>query len=142
MFKHCLTALAVAGLSASALADSPNINPGMWETTSTVSINSPQFSLPPQTQSTSDCVTAEDIDQGDVFLDDNEECEITNKDIRSDGMNYAMTCSNPDGSTMSMTADIAFDGDTMSGSVDGQMQSAMGEMTMKIELTGKRTGDC
>jgi hypothetical protein len=142
MFKHCLTALAVAGLSASALADEPNINPGMWETTSTVSINSPQFSLPPQTQSTSDCVTAEDIDQGDVFLEDNEECEITNKDIRSDGMNYTMTCSNPDGSTMSMTADISFDGDAMSGNVDGQMQSAMGEMTMKIEISGERTGDC
>ncbi|NKI34989.1 DUF3617 domain-containing protein [Wenzhouxiangella sp. XN79A] len=142
MIKHCLTALAIAGLSTTALADDPNIEPGMWETTSTVTLDSPQFSLPPQTQSSSDCVTAEDVAQGDAFLDDNEECEITNKDIRNDGMNYSMRCSNPDGSTMTMDAEMSFDGESMSGTVDGQMQSAMGEMTMKVEISGKRTGDC
>ena len=142
MFKHCLTALALAGLAGTALADDPNIEPGMWETTSTVTLNSPQFSLPPQTQSTSDCVTAEDVAQGDAFLEDNEECEITEKDIRSDGMNYTMTCNNPDGTSMTMNAEMSFDGDTMSGTVDGQMESAMGSMTMEVEVSGRRTGDC
>ena len=142
MIKHCLTALAVASLSAPVFAEDPNINPGMWETTSTVSINSPQFSLPPQTQTSSDCVTAEDVAQGDAFLEDTEECEITNKDIRSDGMDYSMTCSNPDGTTMTMDARMSFDGDTMTGNVDGQMESAMGAMSMKVEISGRRTGDC
>lgn len=142
MFKHCLTALAVVGLSTSALADDPNVNPGMWETTSTVTLDSPQFSLPPQTQSSSDCITADDVAQGDAFMEENEECEITNKDIRSDGMSYSMSCNNPDGSTMAMDAEMSFDGDSMTGTVDGQMESAMGAMTMKVEISGERTGDC
>lgn len=145
MFKQSLTALALAGLAASAVAEQPNINPGMWETTSTVTLNIPNMpagAMPPQTQSSSDCVTPSDIEEGSAFMEDSEECEVTHKDIRSDGMEYAMTCTNPDGSRMTMTANMSFDGESMSGTVDGQMESQMGTMTMDIEISGRRTGDC
>jgi len=57
-----------AAVALSAQAQDPNINPGMWETTSTVTIESEQFPIPPRSDSSSDCVTAEDIAEGQAFL--------------------------------------------------------------------------
>lgn len=145
MFKQSLTALALAGLSVSALAQDPNIEPGMWETTSTVTMNipnMPQGSMPPQTQTSSECVTPEDIASGQAFIEDNDECEMSDQDLREDGMNFTMTCATPDGSNMVMNVDFEFDGETMSGKVDGQMDSAMGSMSMNVDVSGRRTGDC
>jgi len=129
-------------LAASAHADEPNIDPGMWETTSTVTMNSEQFSMPPRTETNSECLTAEKIAEGQTFLDDNENCDYTDKDMRADGMDYTMTCKNPDGSSVEMNASMKFDGDTMDGTVDGVVESPMGEMSMNVEMTGKRIGDC
>lgn len=145
MFKKSLTALALAGLSTSALAQDPNIEPGMWETTSTVTMNIPNMpegSMPPQTQTSSECVSAEDIQSGQAFIEDNEDCTMSDQDLRDDGMTFTMTCGTPDGGEMVMNVDFGFEGDTMSGKVDGQMESAMGAMSMNVEVSGRRTGDC
>jgi len=131
-----------AAVALSAQAQDPNINPGMWETTSTVTIESEQFPIPPRTDSSSDCVTAEDIADGQAFLDDNEDCEFTNKDLRTDGMDYSMSCNSADGSTVTLNASMQFGGDTMSGTIDGDIESPMGVMKMNVEMKGERTGDC
>ena len=94
-FYRALTVLAASAVSLAAVAEEPNINPGMWETTSTVTIQSDQFPIPPRTDTSSECVTAEKIAEGQAFLEDNEDCEFTNKDMRADGMDYTMTCASP-----------------------------------------------
>ncbi|MDT8437645.1 MAG: DUF3617 family protein [Wenzhouxiangellaceae bacterium] len=133
--------IASLALSASALAEDPNINPGLWETTSTVTIQSEQFPIPPRTDTTTECVTAEKIAEGQAFLEDNEDCEFTRKDMRADGMDYTMTCSGQ-GGDVTMNASMKFGGDSMSGTIDGDMQSPMGAMKMMVEMNGRRTGDC
>ena len=137
-----LTALAASAVSVAAVAEEPNINPGMWETTSTVTIQSEQFPIPPRTDTSSECVTAEKIAEGQAFLDDNEDCEFTNKDMRADGMDYTMTCTSPEGGSVTMDASMKFDGDSMSGTIDGDMEFPMGIMKMNVEMSGTRTGDC
>ena len=139
---RALTLLAVSTVSLSALAQDPNINPGMWETTSTVTIQSEQMPIPPRTDTSSECVTAEKIADGQAFLENSEECDFTNRDLREDGMDYTMTCSSPEGGTVTMNASMQFDGDSMSGTIDGDIESPMGIMRMNVELSGKRTGDC
>lgn len=131
-----------AALAGPVAAEDPNIDPGMWETTSTVTLESAQFSMPPRTETNSECLTADKIAEGQAFLEDNEDCEFSNKDLRADGMDYTMTCESPDGGTVTMDATMKFNGDTMTGTVDGAMESPMGQMSMKVELSGKRTGDC
>lgn len=140
--KPALSLALTAALCLPALAETPNINPGMWETTSTVSIESAQFQMPPRTDTTTECVTAAKIAEGQAFLEDNEDCEFSHKDLRSDGMDYTMTCSSPDGGSITLNASMKFDGDRMSGTVDGTMDSPMGAMNTKIEMSGRRTGDC
>lgn len=140
--KYLPALCAATALSATAVAEDPNINPGMWETTSTVTIESEQFPIPPRTDTTSECVTLEKIKEGQAFLEDNEDCEFTNKDMRADGMDYTMTCNSPESGTVTMNASMKFDGDSMSGTIDGDIESPMGVMKTSIELSGQRTGDC
>ncbi|MCA1779667.1 MAG: DUF3617 domain-containing protein [Xanthomonadaceae bacterium] len=141
-FQHVLAGLAGLAFSVSALAEDPNIVPGMWATTSTVTIESEQFPIPPRTDTTSNCVTKEKIAEGQAFLEDNEDCEFSEKNIRADGMDYTMVCTAPDGGKVEMTAEMKFGGETMTGTVAGDIESPMGLMKMKVELDGKRTGEC
>lgn len=136
-----LAALSVA-VSASVTAAEPNIIPGMWETTSTITMKAAQFSMPARTETNSECVTPDKINKGQAFLEDNKDCEFSKKEMRADGMDYTMTCNNPEGGSVTMNSSMQFNGETMTGSVDGTMESPMGPMTMTIELSGRRTGAC
>lgn len=129
-------------LAGPALAVDPNINPGMWETTSSVTMQSTQFSMPTRTETSSDCVTAEKIAEGQAFIENNGDCTFSKKDMRADGMDYTMTCDSPEGGTIKMDASMQFNGETMSGTVDGLMESPIGPMKMTVEISGKRTGNC
>lgn len=136
-----LMALSIA-LAGPAAAAEPNIKPGQWETTSTITMKAAQFSMPQRTETNVECVTAEKIAKGQAFLEDNQDCTFSRKEMRADGMDYAMTCKNPEGGTVKMNSSMQFNGETMTGTVDGTMESPMGPMTMKIDLAGKRTGSC
>jgi len=134
--------LTTAAITTPVFAEDPNLNPGMWETTSTVTIESEQMPIPPRTDTSSECVTEESIADGQAFLEDNDECEFTSKDVRADGMDYAMTCSSRDSGTVNMTANLKFEGDSMSGTINGEIQSPMGVMKMNVEMSGERVGEC
>lgn len=141
MFSRIAAAALIAGLSFSVSAETPNINPGQWEYKSTIRFQS-EFPIPDQSDTTTECVTEEDVLQGDAFVEEMEGCEITTRDLRSDGMNYVMECSAPDGTSVTMQATMDFNGDTASGTITGDMETPMGPMTMNIELDGRRLGDC
>jgi hypothetical protein len=120
----------------------PDVKPGLWETTTTTTMLSDQFNMPPMTQTTTECVTAEDIDKGQAFLEDNDSCEVIEKEVREDGMDVSMSCDQGEGGSITMNSSMTFDGDSMNGIITGTMQGPMGDMDMKIELSGKRLGDC
>ena len=48
----------------------------------------------------------------------------------------------PDGGAVTMNASMKFDGNSMSGNIDGDIESPMGVMKMNVEMSGTRTGDC
>ncbi|MFW5927053.1 MAG: DUF3617 domain-containing protein [Wenzhouxiangella sp.] len=139
------TILVLAGLAAFSLTvqaqETPNIEPGLWEYRNKMTFQS-EMPIPDQDHTNQDCVTHEDIEQGDAFLEDVDECEIDHKDLRRDAMDYAMTCTNPDGSVMTMDASMQFNGDSASGTINGEMESPMGNIAMTIEMEGRRIGEC
>ncbi len=138
-----LRRLAIAALLAlplAALATEPNIQPGEWELTSTTRfIGTP---MPEQKQSTTECLTREDLADGLVFDVDVEDCQITDKDMRRDGMSYSMTCAQEDGFDMVMNAEMQFLGNRTQGTVAAEMNTPMGAMKMEVLLEGTRIGDC
>lgn len=125
-------------------ADEPNIQPGEWEYDNTTTFEG-DMDVPEQTQTMTECVTQEDIDEGLVQPDENEmgECEIRDKDVGRDGMSYKMECADGEGGTMVMDARMEFMGDRASGVVEGTMESSeMGTMDITTEMEGTRIGDC
>jgi len=132
----------IAGLlmASSVQAETPNIEPGNWRYQSQVSFVS-DFPIPEQNETSTNCITQEQIDKGDAFIEDTEGCELTTRDIRSDRMKYVMECANQ-GTNMVMNAEVKFMGDRMEGKITGDMQSAMGAMKMNVTMTGQRIGDC
>lgn len=126
--------------SASASAETPNINPGLWAHTNTLSIDGP-IQIPGQTDTQQECITQEDINKGADFLEAPQSCNITRMDVSRSNMNYAMSCSEQ-GMTYTMEGQMAFMGNTMEGQMTGQMSSPMGSMNMKMDTKAERIGEC
>ena len=140
MISRIALAALCASLAFSAAADeTPNIQPGEWENTSSVKFTG-EIPIPEQSDTSTQCITAEDISNG-AFMQDMDGCTVTNQDIRSDGMDMTMTCDQA-GMSMTMTADMEFGGDSMEGTIEGEMESPMGPMQMTVTLSGRRIGDC
>jgi len=141
MIARTLAAALAFGLITTAVAQEPNIEPGLWKYENSMSFSG-DVPIPDQNQTSEECITAEDIAEGDAFLEDVDECEITHKDLRRDGMDYSMVCRQPDGTQMTMDAEMAFAGNTASGTIDGNMETPMGAMQMTISVSGTRIGEC
>lgn len=137
-----IATVAALTLSMTAAAqETPNIEPGMWKYDNTISVEA-EYPFPEQTHSNEECVTIEDVEQGDAFMEDVEECEVLDSNIASDRMTYTMRCQSADGMDMIMEADMEFHGTSASGTITGDMESPMGPMSMRIDIQGERTGDC
>jgi len=141
MMTRTIAAALTLGLATFAVAETPNIEPGLWKYENNMTFSG-DVPIPDQSQSSEECVTSEDIAEGDAFLQDVDECDITHKDLRRDGMDYSMVCTQPDGTQMTMDATMAFAGDTATGTINGNMETPMGAMQMTINVAGERIGDC
>lgn len=141
MSMRFFVALVALALVASAAAETPNLNPGLWKYDNTVSIKG-DLPIPDTTNSSEQCVRAEDIADGGSFFDElDQDCEILNKSIHRDGMNFSMRCMQM-GAEVTMQADLRFDGDRASGTITGQMDTPLGAMDMVVTMAGERIGDC
>lgn len=127
-------------LSPFALAQTPNIQAGEWEMTSTTSF--PGTPMPEQSETVLECLTEEEIQEGLAMDMDIEGCEMQSQDIRRDGMDYTLFCEQVDGMQMQMNASFRFMGDRTEGRIDAQMETPMGPMEMQVEMSGHRVGDC
>jgi hypothetical protein len=127
-------------LPLAAFAVEPNIQPGEWELNSVTTF--PGTPMPEQRESSRECVTADDVARGFAFEVDVEGCEITDQEMRADGMTYSMTCRGEEGFDMIMDAEMRFMGDRTEGTMEAQMLTPMGPMQMQMRLEGHRVGDC
>lgn len=121
-------------------ATEPNIQPGEWELNSVTTF--PGTPMPEQRESSRECVTAEDLARGLAFDVDVEGCEITDQELRANGMTYSMSCRGEEGFDMTMDAEMHFLGDRTEGTMDAHMLTPMGPMQMQMRLEGHRIGDC
>jgi len=99
--------------------------------------------MPARTMKNKDCVRQEDVTDPDLFGGDElKDCEVSELEQSRSRLRYTLSCPGPDGSPYTMSADLKLQGDTMEGTMTGDMKSPMGPMNMRMELSGKRIGDC
>lgn len=140
--RYLLLASALS-LPLCALAEQPNIEPGMWENENHITFET-ELPLPDQNETTQECITAEQIASGEAFMGDvdEEQCDVTNKSMSSDAMSFDMSCNDGQGMEMTMSVNMSFAGDTAEGEFVGEMQSPMGPIKMRSTTKGRRIGDC
>lgn len=140
--KACVLSLLVAA-PVIVSAETPNINPGQWEYTTTMTMSAGGQAMPGRTMKNKDCVSQEDISDPDLFGGDElKNCQVSAMEQSRSRLRYSLTCPGPDGSPYTMSADLKLQGDSMNGTMKGDMQSPMGPMKMRMEMSGKRIGDC
>ena len=140
--KACVVALLITA-PALVSAETPNINPGQWEYETTMTMSAGGQAMPARTMKNKDCVRQEDVTDPDLFGGDElKDCEVSELEQSRSRLRYTLSCPGPDGSPYTMSADLKLQGDTMEGTMTGDMKSPMGPMNMSMELSGKRIGDC
>lgn len=138
-----IAALAVLLAPVAVQAEQPNIQPGEWEYENVTTFEG-DMDIPEQRETTTECVTQEDIDEGLIAPDEAEmgECEIIDQNISSSEMTYTMQCVDEEGGQMTMNAEMQFHGDRATGTIHGDMETAMGQMQVETRMEGQRIGDC
>ncbi|HAO24005.1 MULTISPECIES: DUF3617 family protein [unclassified Methylophaga] len=127
-------------ISATALAETPNLQPGLWEYTSTTTMEGP-MNFPPQTASNQECLTQAQLDKGQDVINMPEECDITQSDIKRDRVDYAASC-NMDGMTTIFKGYANFKGNRIEGKMTSEMNTPIGPVNMKTDYSGERIGEC
>jgi hypothetical protein len=131
---------AVVALPLAAAAEAPNLQPGQWEFTNTTKMEG-KLPIPPQKHSHQECITEEDLQRGDAFQPDEENCRVDELESGRAGMRYTMTCTE-EGTEVSMKAEMRYLGDRMEGVIIGDMDSPVGPMRTHTTVEGRRLGAC
>ncbi|MFP4245248.1 MAG: DUF3617 domain-containing protein [Ectothiorhodospira sp.] len=142
MITRPLVCIACLALVSGVHADDarPDLNPGQWRFEN-ISRMEGDTGLPEQRNTSSECITEEDLDQGHEFLGVEENCEIRSMDMTASEARYELLCTE-EGMEVRMDADMRFLGDTLEGEADARMETPIGPLRMRTEITGRRTGSC
>ena len=141
MLLRPLFAAALLALPLTAMAETPNITPGLWEFTSTTSVTG-EIPIPDQTDTHQECIAQGDLEDPDFqFLEVEEGCELLEHNVSADGIDYRMIC-REEGGEANIDGRMDFLGERVEGDVNVTVQSSMGEMEMNTVVEGARIGDC
>lgn len=127
-------------LSSAVLAETPNLQPGLWQYTSSMTVEGP-MNLPPQTHSNQECLTQNKLDKGIGVLNIPQSCTVTQADIKRDRVDYAANC-NMEGVKTVFKGYATFHGNRLDGKMSSDMDTPLGPMTMKTDYQGARISDC
>lgn len=123
-----------------ALAEVPNLQPGLWSHTITTTVQGP-MSIEPQTAINEQCLTQEQVNKGVNMLEIPEQCSITNINVLRDSADFSLSC-NMQGMPMKFNGKSTFHGDHMAGKMNSEMDTPMGKMLMNMDFNAKRVGEC
>ncbi len=129
----CLALFFLTGISTGAMADSVNMNPGMWQWTATIEMPGMPMQLPPSSYST--CITEADFVPKDSKL--GQSCETIDLQTQGDTVSWNMSCTTPQGVATSQ-GQVTYSGDT----AVGEMQVTSMGMQMFSKTKGRRLGPC
>lgn len=119
-------------------AASLTINPGMWETTMT---RTNPMTGTPTTETSKECVTEQSFDPREM-MQDAQGCQLTEENLSGDTLTFAMACTVEGAGSADIKGRFQTDGQTGNGAMNMSMN--MGGMTMSMDMnwTARRLGDC
>ncbi len=140
MIRIAITALATCSFAAAAAAgDNLKINPGLWETTSTVTM---PMMKEPQTRTETKCIRKEQLEPSDFSLEKDSPCTSSDFSVEGDTATWTIDCPLQGSGKMHGEWQMTSKDDSMDGK--GSMSADVNGMKMEMNMTwkGKRLGDC
>jgi len=133
---------AVFGGFTAAHAASPNMRDGMWEITTKMEMAGNKGAQMPQ-QTVKHCMTKQDVAdprRATPGAGDPGRCKMTDYKMQGNTASWKLACTGDGSGTGSGT--VTFSGDSYSGSQTMYMKRGGQVMTMKMDYSGRRVGDC
>jgi len=116
--------------------DTPNVEPGLWEITTTTQTQG--MNIPPTTMT--QCITKDDLVPRPGSQPGQEQnCEITDVNVSGDTVTWRMRCTGQ-GGNVEGEGSITYRGDQFEGTSTINIIDA--GMTMQSHMTGRRIGEC
>jgi hypothetical protein len=133
-----IVALLIPLLPTTSLAgDGMRVEPGKWEYTATTQ----NSMLPgPKTTTMTRCITAAETSP-EAFLDEAQDCELSEIESDAASMRWKMLCTNAAGQMRGETR-YTSSGAAVSGTTSMTMTADGHTMTMEIQTEGRRIGPC
>lgn len=113
------------------------INPGLWETTMTMT--NPMTGQP-TVKTSKECVRERSFDPA-TMMEGAQGCTLARNELNGDTLNFQMNC-DMEGSKAVVTGEYQTDGKTGRGNMDMEVNAGGMKMSMNMNWTGKRLGDC
>lgn len=115
-----------------------DLNPGLWETTTT---RTNPMTGSPVTETTTECLKEKSFDPREM-MKDAQGCELVDENLSGDTLTFAMACNMEGGAKGDIKGRFQTDGQTGNGEMVINM--AMGQMNLSMDMnwTAKRLGDC
>ena len=135
--KYLILAISLSLVSVASMAAELAINPGLWETTM---VRTSPMTTQSITETKTECVKETKFDPGKL-LQDAEGCTLIDDDLNGDTLTFRMEC-NMQRTQASVEGTFSTDGQTGSGNMDMQVNAAGMNMTMNMNWTATRLGDC
>jgi hypothetical protein len=145
----------MAGCCGTALGQTPTVKVGLWENTSTTTMEMPPAIAEkmkaagmgagaPQTSTTKSCVTQEMIDKGTAFQGPQRDGCTNDRKVTPTGLAFTVTCSRPGGGSSTAKGTVTFEGpEKATTEVHLEMAMPSGTMVTTIKGTSKYLGaDC
>ena len=138
-FNIFLTGLASLMLTGTASAEGVSIDPGMWETTSTMTMT---MMPEPRSNTVQECIENDELSPESFNMDKDNPCNITDVTIDGNTARWSISCSTGGGPVMEGQWEFTSNGDSISG--NGSMDTEFSGQKMGFNMTweGKRVGDC
>ena len=140
MQHRLFMALLTVTLNTGVTAASRDLQPGLWEVTTTTSMPGMPVQVPPQTLR--QCYTAADLAQAQeaVRQGGNDNCKIRNFKEQGNTASWSMTCSGEP--AMRGTGSMTSTATSFTGSMDSVMDTPGGAMAITNSWRAKRLGAC
>ncbi len=141
MYRTIPSALVLACVPGVAMAVQPNMDPGQWEYTTKTRIAG-SVSIPERTSTHTRCVSEDEVDDADAFMEDVEDCEVERREVTADKAGFTLVCPGEQGAGMRMTMDMRLLGDRVEGESVTTLSMSGESMEMRSRVEGRRVGDC
>ena len=137
LFSAIIIVIAMLSAAGASAADKANFKDGMWEITSTMTMEG--MAVGSQTSTVKQCMKSDNP----VPANKNNNCKIDSMNISGNSVTWRMSCDDPQGGRVLSNGKMTYEnGTSFYGTMETKFSGAQQEMKMQSDMRGHYVGPC